>query len=145
MGLTYRAKDKAGKKVRPEPYRVIVENELERLAPDDPYLALGLRTTWKTLSGIQHAEGSAMLRVSDSSPRGTYPGGQRLMLTMNDAAFYVAAIATTVLRVQAWSRFGDCHRPLRSSDPVDLAPLRAIALRALQEEAVGQPPRQKEN
>lgn len=135
LGLTYRATDKRGKRVRPEPHRVVVENELASVAPDAT-VALGLRTTWKTLSGIQHAEGSAMLRVSHSSPRGTYPGGQRVLLTTKDAAFYTASISTTLLRLLAWSRFGDCHRPIRSNDPIDLAPLRAIAAKALQ----AQPP-----
>lgn len=82
------------------------------------------------LSGIQHSQGSAMLRVSDTRRVGEYPGGQQVHMTINDGAFYTAAMATTLLRTLAWVRFGECHRPLRSSAPVDLTPLKEIAARA---------------
>jgi hypothetical protein len=58
-----------------------------------------------------------------------------MLLTTNDAAFYTASISTTLLRLLAWRRFGDCHRPIRSTDPIDLAPLRAIAAKTLEVQA----------
>lgn len=71
-----------------------------------------------------------MLRVSDTTQVGEYPGGQQVHMTVNDDAFYMAAMATTLLRTLAWVRYGECHRPFRSSAPVDLTPLREIATRA---------------
>lgn len=130
LGLTYRTTDWKGRSIAPTPGRVIIEEQLGKLIPDDPVLTLGLQTTWKTLSGITHSEGSAMLRVSDHQAEGKYNGGRQLRLTINDGAFYVAAIATTVLRVLAWGRYQVCHQPANSA-PVDLSALQAIVARAL--------------
>ncbi|GAA4410541.1 hypothetical protein GCM10023168_30340 [Fodinibacter luteus] len=130
LGLRYRTKDWKGRKISPTPFRVVVEGELGKLVPDDAMLTLGFQTTWKTLSGITHSEGSALLRVSDHRTEGAYKGGRQLRMSINDGAFYVAAISTTLLRVMAWSRYGECHQPANRG-PVDLSTLRSIVARAI--------------
>jgi hypothetical protein len=130
LGLPYRTKDWQGRTIKPAPYQVNVEEQLGKLIPDDRLLTLGLQTTWKTLSGITHSEGSALLRVSDHRTETEHEGGRQVRLTINDGAFYVAAITTTVLRVLAWGRYRQCHLPA-SDAPVDLLHLQAIVARAI--------------
>lgn len=132
LGLPYRTEDWKGRTIAPAPFPVNVEAQLGKLVPKDRLLTLGLRTTWKTLSGITHSEGSALLRVSDQQTEGEYEGGRQVRLTINDSAFYVAAISTTLLRVLAWTRFGKCHEP-DGHAPVDLSLLRTVVARAIPE------------
>ena len=127
-GLRYDTKQHR-RHVTYRPHQLNVEALLGDLLPNDPLSTLVLQTTWKTLSGIQHAQGNALLRVSDHSSVGHYPGGQRLLLTMNDGAFYLACLATTMLRGLGWSRYGACHRAIRSNEPVDLAAMRDLLIR----------------
>ncbi|WP_169744287.1 hypothetical protein [Knoellia aerolata] len=117
------------RQVNHRPARVNVENELGGLFPEEGLMSLAHTTTWKTLSGIQHAEAGALLRVTDRSSLGGYPGGQRLHLTINDGAFYLACLVTASMRAFAWSRFGECHRPARSNEPVDLRAMRDMFTR----------------
>lgn len=126
--LPYRT-TKHRKQVNHRPARVNVEQALSDLFPGDELMTLAHTITWKTLSGLQHSEASALLRVTDRSPVGSYPGGRRFLLTINDGAFYLACLATTTLRALAWARYGECHRPARSNDPIDLAALRDIVAR----------------
>lgn len=130
LGLPYRTKDWQGRTIKPAPFQVNVEDQLGKLIPDDKVLTLGLLTTWKTLSGITHSEGSALLRVSDHSTESEYKGGRQVRITINDSAFYMAAITTTVLRVLAWGQYGVCHEAA-SNAPVDLSPLQEIVARAI--------------
>lgn len=114
------------RQVNRRPARVNVEEELKGLFPDEGLMSLAHAVTWKTLSGIQHSEAGALLRVTDRSTVGAYPGGQRLHLTINDGAFYLACLVTASMRAFAWSRYGECHRPARSNEPIDLVAIRDI-------------------
>ena len=73
-----------------------------------------LRSTWRTLSGMQHGRGSTLLRGSDRLDERPIEGGVEALLSINDEAFVGAATITNGLHQQAVIVFRDRSVPARA-------------------------------
>lgn len=93
----------------PLPKRINVLSELGKLR--HAHLTEGsdlvLRSTWRTLSGMQHGRGSTMLRGSDRTNESPIEGGVNALLSINDEAFVGAATVANGLHQQAVLLFRD--------------------------------------
>ncbi|MBF4765564.1 hypothetical protein ISU07_20740 [Nocardioides islandensis] len=100
----------------PLPRKVNVLDELGKLRHCDlrDGSDLILRSTWRTLSGMQHGRGSTMLRGSDRLDESPIEGGVHALLAVNDEAFVGAATITNGLHQQAVMLFRDRSVPNRS-------------------------------
>jgi hypothetical protein len=74
---------------------------------------LVLRSTWRTLSGMQHGRGSTMLRGSDRANEVPIEGGVHALLSINDDAFVATATVVNGLHQQAILLFRDRSVPPR--------------------------------
>ena len=87
----------------PLPKKINVLDELGKLS--ELQVAEGsdlvLRSTWRTLSGMQHGRGSTLLRGSDRTNEIPTEGGVHALLSINDDAFTAAATITNGLHQQA--------------------------------------------
>ena len=72
---------------------------------------LVLRSTWRTLSGMQHGRGSTMLRGSDTLDQRSIEGGVHVLLSISDDAFVGAATVTNGLHLHAVRLFRDRSAP----------------------------------
>jgi hypothetical protein len=99
----YRAEADALRLAWPLPRKINVLDELGKLSElqfmDGSDLVL--RSTWRTLSGMQHGRGSTMVRGSDRTNETPIEGGVHALLSNNDDAFTVAATMTNALHQQA--------------------------------------------
>lgn len=93
----------------PLPRKINVLDELGRLS--HAQMVDGsehvLRSTWRTLSGMQHGRGSTMMRGSDRHHETPTEGGMHVLLSINDDAFVGAATITNGLHQQAVMLFRD--------------------------------------
>ncbi len=87
----------------PLPKSINLIDELGRLVHNSEFEGSELlyRSTWRTLSGMQHGRGSTMLRGSQQSGEEAIPGGMRMMLSIKDEVFLGAANVTNGLHMQA--------------------------------------------
>jgi hypothetical protein len=100
---TYRAEAAELSMRWPLPNSINLIDELGRLRHNSEFEGSELlyRSTWRTLSGMQHGRGSTMLRGSQQSGEEAIPGGMRMLLSMKDEVFLGAANVTNGLHMQA--------------------------------------------
>ncbi|PUA80208.1 hypothetical protein C7S10_13700 [Nocardioides currus] len=70
-----------------------------------------LRSTWRTLSGMQHGRGSTLLRGADRAHEVPIEGGVHALLSINDDAFVGTATVVNGLHQQAILLFRDRSVP----------------------------------
>ncbi|MDT9594898.1 hypothetical protein RDV89_17550 [Nocardioides zeae] len=93
--------------------RVNLVRDLPRLRPviaeEGDLLGPWLISQWRLMSGFEHGLAWAMMRGSDSEPRLKIPGGQEMVLTINDEAFGNASKAAMFLLRHALWRLRYLH------------------------------------
>lgn len=95
-----------------------VTDRLADVTAESPEFELLLRHTWHTLSGLQHGETGALLRVSDQQVLQEHPDNVHVVLSPSEDATDVIAGTTAALTTEALRVYIIRHQPARTAAPV---------------------------